>query len=291
MTNEREEMARMAEAAEAITDEQSVIDAMKAAEPVTEDPAPAKEDLSGGLDTGLTEEPEDNTIDLDAILGISPKEPETPETEQAPAPEAPPEPSAEQQRISELSEQLRVSREQNDKFVEKALAGRESEQTETAEPTEELDPEMESYMKGYIDNYMEKNGMAPDQFRSALAPIQEQSENQQYAEAIAMRVPGFKAEHMVAVREAYSKFPEGSQEANFYGQGAAGATQLAQDLVSRGALDVGQRKPNKSNPLANRHRSEAGATPPLTEGEDDMAKAVRIMDIPDDEFRARFLDG
>ncbi len=288
MTNQRDEMAALAKAAEEMGDEPPVIETPKVEEPTVET-EPAQENLSGGLDGGEVEEPADQRIDLDDVLGITPKD--TPVEQSAPVEEEPaPEPSAEQQRISELSERLRVAEDQNARFTEQALNRQEPQEQQQAEPEPEIDGEVSDYLKPHIEQYLRNAGISPEQINQQLAPMREQTENVQLADAIAKRVPGFKPEHMETVRDAYSKLPEGSQDRAVYGTGEAGATLLAQDLVSRGALDVGQKKQNKTSPLAKRHHSEAGATQVEDDGGDDMAKAKRIFDMPDDQFRAEILD-
>ena len=292
MTNERDEMARMAEAAENLGDEPPVIEVPKVEEPKVET-EPAPDELAGGLEGGVSEEPHEGRIDLDELLDIKPKEAAAEEPPKVEAEEAAPEPepTAVDKRISELTERTRVLQEQNDKFVEQALARGAPGEAPQEEPAPELDGEVEDYMGPYIEKYLKEQGISPEHLKQSMASAAEPSLDARRAEVIAKRVPGFKVEHIAALKDAYNGLPEGSEDREFYGDGAAGLTQLAQDLVSRGALDVGQKKQNQTSPLAGRHRSEAGATPAATEGEDDMAKATRLMDMDDAEFIASIRPG
>lgn len=285
LPNEREEMALLAAAADAMDDGEVPVIPDEPVETVAApqaEPEPAAPDLSGGLDGGEVDDSSELPRELDALLGIGKEKPvETPVEEASAEPE---EASAEQARIKELSERLSRAEDQRDKLAMKALERPVEPQT-PEEPQTPLDSDVEDYMDRYIGAYLTKHGMAPEDIKRDMAPMKDQIEEGRWADAIGTRIPGFTREHMPALKVAFTKLDPETADFEFYNSGVAGATELARDLMSSGALDVGpKKKATPSSPLAARHHSEAGTTP-SADGDSEVEKAKAIMAMSDETFR------
>lgn len=281
---DRDEMEALAEAAAKMGDQPPRPEDYEDGTPPqdVEEAAPDVEVESGGLDGEGFEEPE--PLDLDALLGIKDDQ-----TEEEPD-ERPEEPKKERKqggadtRIAELAAENKLLKEQQELLIKSRIGDRQ--EAEHQEPQEELSDEVIEWMKPYYEKLHGATMQELRELKETLEPIRQQAQDKNLAGFIGQHVEGFTDKHMSQLREAFSKIPEGTPEHALYGDGVAGAALLAQDLVRRGALDVGQPKKKQSSPLARRHVTEStDAARQMSGGMSDEEKARRIMSTPNAEFR------
>jgi len=238
------------------------------------------ENLSGGLGE-RTVEVEDAPLSVEDILGIS--TPSTPPDGTVQAEEEKPAESKEPKtgtdaRLSEMSEQLRHYREQNEKLTNKLL----TEPGHSGEPSDEQPVELDQDVVDYMAPYIEAGiGKRMSVIEDSIAPMAKTAENQAIADQIALDVEGFTVEDLPKLVDAFEAVPQ-DQRARYEGS-IAGAALLAKKLADGGMFGK-KRKTGSSNPLAQRHQTEGGSGVSRQQS-DDMSedeKVRRINEIPGD---------
>ena len=293
------ELIEMGEAVEQLGDEPPVFE--EEPTPATEAPAeaeappqekvPVKEDPSGGLGEAL-EEPDDNRLDIDKLLGLPPEGEVPPEQDapvEAPAPQPEPEAGSMAERMAELTGQMKALREDNERLAARQL----QEPTPEPEgvPKPELEGDMKEYLDPYLDSYVEqKVNERISKLEKAVAPMAERTHNDQLTEVINSRVDfDFTSKDMAAVYKEVDGMSE--QDQDFYRQGVPAAVLLANELHSRGALGGVKKTTPSTSPLAARHHSEtAGFTPASPEDMSEEEKVRRLMAADPASIRA-MVDG
>jgi hypothetical protein len=229
-------------------------------------------------------------LDLDAMLGLSQPaaapEPERGGGQPAPVTSEPPAGSADA-RIKELTEQLHRERGEKDLLLRHRLGEQPTpEQPPTDAPV--LDEPTRDFLKPYIQAEVDRlvaEKVAP--MEQELAPLRQQNQDSALAQALSKMVaPGFTAEHVKVLHEAYNAVTDPEQKA-LYGSGVAGAGILAQHLISRGALDLaGSNNPKpKVNRLVARHNTPSGGPAGgMDDGRDEDAKVRAILGADNDAW-------
>lgn len=239
----------------------------------------------------MEQEAESSDISLDELLGLKKRQPAR-EADPEPAQEragktaggdtSDRQPSAIEQRMSEMSDEIRRLKDQNDLLIRRELATHDD-QSAGAEQTEELSDDVREYFRKY--GLVTKDEVS--ELQETLKPIREQKQREQLAAFIGNHVEGFRAEHVPALIDAVNSM-EGP-ERSLYEDGVAGAVLLAHNLVSRGALDLGKKK-GRVNPLVQRHHSESGGTTANGRDQMDEDAQVRALMAADPEAIRRMVD-
>lgn len=278
--SEYDDVIAMGEAVEQLGDEPPVIVEPKA-EPKAEAEAPAEEqvlaeeELSGGLGETLVDESEEQ-LDIDKLLGL-PRDPEAEAPKQAepeePAPvEGEPAAGSLAERVAELSGQLRVLREDNERLTTRQL--REPDAAPPEAPAPELEQDMIDYLDPYINAAVEKRvGERLGKVEKAMEPVVNRTHNEQLTAVINSRVDfEFTSKDMDTLYTELNGMSEKDQA--FYRDGGPAAVLLAKDLQSRGALGGGKKTTTRTSPLAARHHSEMGGASPANQ--EDMSEEEKV---------------
>ena len=290
MQSEFDDVKAMAEAVEQLGDEPPVIEptpdpaeAPPSADVVAVPQAdPQAEDVKvGGLGEPL-EQPEEESLSIDKLLGLDkprgkePPEQDTQADEPAVKDKPDPAPGSVEERMAEMAGQMRVLREDNDRLTQRQL---------TQEPTttkEEDLPELESDVLEYLGPYVErladkKVAERLDKLEKAFEPVLNQTHNAQLAHTIGRHVEGFKPEDIDTLYTALEDKSMSAQDEALYRDGVSGAILLAKELQSRGALAGGKKTRQQPNLLASRHHSESTGAAPANQ--DDLSEEEKVRKL------------